>query len=108
MGRKIRINKAKEQLTEAEWDFLTDNYDSNDRSDQDRWWQIFMLKYDNKGNVEALWNLHRDTILIEHVKENPGTRPALFWQFDASEPRKRLGGTGTVASDVLNYAPSFS
>jgi hypothetical protein len=60
----------------------------------------------------------------EHVKENPGKRPALWWRFDAPrlpvgmfpgcyydgklpEPRKRTSGTGTPAHEVQAVVPSF-
>ena len=89
MPRKRRVDKAKEQLTDVQWDFLRDKYDSNDRSDQFRWWALFTLEYDTWKTNRQLWEQHRDVILTEHVKENPGTRPALWWKFDA--PRLPLG-----------------
>ncbi len=124
MPRKLRVNKAKESLTDAEWDFLRDKHDANDRTDQFRWWRLFLLEHDDVRNAQ-LWNLHRDVILAEHVKEIPGIRPALFWQHDAPrlpmgtfpgwfidgklpEPRKRIGGTGTPAYEVTSVGPSFS
>lgn len=83
------------------------------------------LKYDTHGTNAALWATHRDMILDEHVKDFPGTRPPLWWNFDAPkspigtypgchydgelcEPRKRLGGIGTPTHEVLNWLPSFS
>jgi hypothetical protein len=87
--------------------------------------EALVLEYDINKTNEQLWTLHRDVVLAEHVKENPGTRPALFWQHDAPrlpvgtfpgahydgelpEPRKRLGGTGTPAYECRNVKPSFS
>jgi hypothetical protein len=87
--------------------------------------EAFAIEIDFKGNNEALWNLHQDVILAEHVKTSPGTRPALWWKYTAPrlpigtfpgcyydgqlpEPRKRVGGTGTPAHEVRAVVPSFS
>jgi hypothetical protein len=119
MPRKRRVSKAKEQMSGMQWDFLRDKPLPESNFD------AYLLKYDIDNNDEQLWNLHREAILIEHVKENPGTRPALWWEYDAPrlpvgtfrgcwydgklpEPRKRLGGTGTSAHEKLNVVPSFS
>jgi hypothetical protein len=93
--------RAKELLTDLQWDFLRgetlpDTFDAH------------LSKYDSNGTNAELWAAHRDVVLNEHARKWPGTRPELFWKYDAPEPRKRLGGTGTVASDVLNIKPSFS
>jgi hypothetical protein len=125
MPRKLRAAKAKEQLTDAQWDYLRDDYDAKDRTDQDRWWELFALRYDSQGVRSQLWNLHRDVILAEHVKESPGTRPELWWKYDAPrqptgtfpgawydgnlpQPRERLGGIGTPAYECRSVAPTFA
>jgi hypothetical protein len=41
------------------------------------------------------WEQHRDAVVAHHSKRHPGTRPKLWWQFDAPEPRRRVGGVGT-------------
>jgi hypothetical protein len=82
-----------------------------------------IIKFDTHGTNAALWATHREMILDEHVKEFPGIRPKLWWEFDAPrwldeyrnglsdhelpEPRKRLGGIGTEAYLVLNWKPCF-
>jgi hypothetical protein len=83
---------------------------------------FFWLKGDDK--LKALWLEHGDDIVAEHVAEFPGTRPRRWWEYDAPrsargtypgccydaelpEPRKRLGGIGTPAYEVLCYKPSF-
>jgi hypothetical protein len=60
-----------------------------------------------------------------HVKQNPGTRPALWWRYDAPrlpvgtfpgsyydgklpEPRKRTGGVGTPSHEVQATVPDFA
>jgi hypothetical protein len=40
-------------------------------------------------------DLHRDDFLIQWARDYPGSRPPLWWKYEAPEPRKRLGGTGT-------------
>jgi hypothetical protein len=124
MPRKRRANKAKEQMSDATWDYLCDKHDSH-ATDPFRWWETFALEIDFNNNIEQLWNLHRDVILAEHVKENPGTRPALWWRYDAPrlpvgtfpgwyidgklpQPRKRDGGIGTPAYEVSAIGPSFA
>jgi len=42
---------------------------------------------DNGALWSELWELHRDALLPEYVERNPGTRPAVFWKFDAPEER---------------------
>jgi hypothetical protein len=113
MPRKRRVNKAKEQLTDTEWNYLTDQPLPAD-------FETFALEIDFKGNMEQLWHLHRDVILAEHVKDHPGTRPALWWSYDAPrlpvgtfpgwyddgklpEPRKRLAGKAKPVIGVPSY-----
>ena len=76
-------------------------------------------------DAESFWSEHSERIVAEHVDECPGSRPPRWWEYDAPrsplgtyrnrfydgklpEPRKRLGGTGTPAYEVLNVVPSFS
>jgi hypothetical protein len=66
------------------------------------------FKYAPEAELSALWQDHSERIVAEHVSIYPGTRPAHWWKYEAIEPRKRLGGIGTPASDVLAYAPAFS
>jgi hypothetical protein len=83
------------------------------------------VKYLPSEELAALWSEHSERIIEEHIVLQPGTRPARWWNHDApripvgtfpgmwydgllSEPRKRIGGTGTAASDVLAYMPTFS
>src|SRR3981081_3465879 len=117
MPRKRRVNRHKEQLTDAKWDFLRDK-------PMPKNFATFVLEIDFHGNMEQLWNQNRDVILGQHVKENPGTRPALWWRYDGPRlpvgtfpgcyydgklhpPRKRTGGTGTPAHEVQGTVPVF-
>src|SRR5438132_718453 len=67
-----------------------------------------LFKYSPAEELAAFWAEHSERIVADHVAEFPGTRPARWWQREASEPRKRLGGIGTPASDVLSYKPTFA
>jgi hypothetical protein len=83
------------------------------------------VKYAPIHELAALWAAHTDRIVAEHVREHPGTRPERWWQYSAPRiplgtfpglyfdgqlpaPRKRLGGIGTPASDILADVPTFS
>ena len=57
---------------------------------------------------EELWLEYGEDIVAEHVAEFPGTRPALFWRYDAKEPCQRLGGVGTPDFESLCITPTFS
>jgi hypothetical protein len=58
------------------------------------------------GRQRELWRLCRDAVLPAWIAERPGTRPWAWWRFDAPEPaRRRLGGTGTPAHEVLAVEP---
>jgi hypothetical protein len=114
---KQRRDKTRQQMSDAQWNYLTDKPMPQN-------FETFALKIDFHGNTEQLWQENRDVILAEHAKENPGTRPAMFWLYDAprlpvgtlrgchydsqlSQPRKRTGGTGTAAYEVTSVGPSF-
>lgn len=66
------------------------------------------IQYLPHDDLSSLWADHSARIVAEHVSDHPGTRPARWWQYEDVEPRRRLGGTGTPASDVLAYMPTFS
>jgi hypothetical protein len=51
---------------------------------------------------------HSERFVAEHVTIYPGKRPARWWRYEAPEPRQRLGGTETPASDVLAYGAAYS
>jgi hypothetical protein len=49
---------------------------------------------DRKQPPEQVWAEHREQVVAEHVKEHPGSRPVLWWQYTAPQARLRLGGVG--------------
>ncbi len=72
-----------------------------------------------------LWEAHREAVLAAWIAERPGTRPKLWWRYDAPrwnapkehrgwyyvptlpEPRVRVGGVGVPAFEVSAYAPQW-
>lgn len=67
---------------------------------------VFRLRRDETA-LRALWQDHRAELLAEFVAEHPGSCPWAWWRFEAPEPRRRLGGIGTPAAEVLAYAPEI-
>lgn len=59
------------------------------------------VKYAPENELAALWSDHSERIVAEHVTDYPGTRPARWWQYEAPEPRQRLGGIGTPVWEAL-------
>ena len=71
-----------------------------------------------------VWEELREEVVSEWISETPGTRPPLWWSFDAprwadpwekwfyhgtfAEPRKRLGGIGTPAHEALSQVPAYT
>lgn len=114
MPVRRRIDKKRDEVTDEHEEWLN----GNDKGSG-------FFQYAPEDEHVALWNAHSDRIVSEHVALYPGTRPARWWQYGAprlppgtfpglyydgelSEPRQRLGGIGTPASDALACAPVYS
>ncbi len=97
MPRKHRIDKKRPPLTEEHEAWLH----GDDKGSG-------FIQYAPCDELAALWGAHSVRIVEEHVTDHPGTRPDRWWQYEAVEPRRRLGGTGTPASDALAVMPTFS
>jgi len=39
-------------------------------------------------SLEELWRAYRDDVMVEWIRARPGTRPRLWWRFDAPAPRR--------------------
>jgi hypothetical protein len=86
------------------------------------------LEYDNDIALDALpstyWSPAEEEVLEEWIETRPGTRPLCWWRWSAPrqpvgtypglyfdgqlcQPRLRLGGTGTLSSDVIAMVPRF-
>ena len=58
---------------------------------------------------EKIWQDQREKAMESWVREYPCTRCWAFWQYDAKEPRARIGGKGQTPWDAgLAIAPSYS
>lgn len=51
--------------------------------------------------IRTTWEQIREEFIARWAEQRPGTRPTAWWRFDASEPRRRVGGTGQAAFEVL-------
>jgi hypothetical protein len=54
-----------------------------------------------------LYRSHAAEMIAEHIAENPGSRPRLWWQHCAPEPRRRLGGIGSSNAHFGFGTPEF-
>lgn len=96
MPRKLRIEKRRE-VVDNEMEAWLHSDDSVSG----------LFKYSQPDELRALWVQHRERIIQEYVSEYPGERPPRWWEFDAPEPRQRLGGSGTASQEVLGHTPYF-
>jgi hypothetical protein len=94
MPRKRRASKRREELSEDAESWLHGE-------------ECGFFRFKGKEELAALWAEHGHRIVAEHIAMYPGQRPRLWWQYDAPEPRKRLGGIGTPCHECLGYAPNF-
>ncbi len=120
--RTRRSRRRRQPISPGAWAWLTDapmpsNVDQNDDFEI----SLFFL---DPQDLRDLWETHRDEVLANWVRENPGTRPARWWEFDAPrspsgtytgryfdgklpDPRRRIGGTGTPCHEVMAHVPRF-
>jgi hypothetical protein len=63
--------------------------------------------YFSKISPREIWDLHCNRILHEHVESKPGTRPRLWWRWEAREMRQRLGGVGTPLHECSAHAAAY-
>jgi hypothetical protein len=70
------------KVSPAEWAFLNDEHELADRLN------VFEVIALQCRGTAGLWNEYREEILGEWVAKRPGTRPSLWWEHDAPEPRK--------------------
>jgi len=76
-----------------------------------------------KKKLRQIWKDVEKEILLDWIKNNPCTRPWMWWEYSAprwddpwtgcfyhgkfAEPRQRLGGIGDPNYEFLNYGPHF-
>jgi hypothetical protein len=133
---RARNNTPGGDLTPAEHAYLRDQPEPTEGVEYGEWWdlsdtsrrdeRLFGFRV-GRPTVRQLWQVHGPGIVREWAVEWPGCRPRLWWEFDAPrmaradwgerwgrwpdeappEPRKRLGGVGTPAYEVLAHVPRW-
>ncbi len=58
----------------------------------------------NQKLVARYWRKHGAAMVEEFAHKEPGRRPEVWWQWNAPEPRVRLGGVGIEAHKRLAYS----
>jgi hypothetical protein len=69
---------------------------------RNRWFYL-----DRVDEPAEVWSLHGPDVVEHYIKKFPGRRPILWWRFSASEPRRRLGGTGQTLASGTNVEAEF-
>jgi hypothetical protein len=132
MPRKLRSPKARARrpdISPAIRVLLETGALPETREDGVSWWDAF-VKLGHPDLLREDWEYARDEILADWTTRQPGRRPHAWWLFDAprarredlagrardagdwlllrlAQPRRRVGGVGTAAHEVLNYMPAF-
>jgi hypothetical protein len=114
MPVRRRTDKRREAVTDEHEEWLN----GNDK-------ESGFFQFAPHEDLLAFWRTHSERVVAEHVTNYPGTRPTRWWEYDAPrqpvgtypgcyydgklpEPRQRLGGIGTPASEVLACVPTYS
>jgi hypothetical protein len=94
MTRPRRARARSDDLSDVAWALLTDQPVPKRTEAED--WEAFALKiFDEqrgpvgKPSLLELWEANRQAILEEWAEIAPGTRPSLWWRWDA--PRSPVG-----------------
>lgn len=120
--RKTPEARPKLEIAEGVWNYLCDIPIPD--SDSETHFEVLMLEAGDGERLREVWDRARGDVLRVWLKDHPGTRPGLWWRFDAprlpfgtwpgcfwdgrlQEPRKQLGGTGCDASLISAYMPSY-
>jgi len=124
MPRRRRIEKAKPhaEISDAAWAYLNDLPIPD--GDSETKFAIILLEAGDGEALRELWDRARGEVLTGWTKDHPGTRPAVFWRFDAprqllgthggafydgklQQPRKQISGAGCDASAISAYMPHY-
>jgi hypothetical protein len=136
MPRKLRIAKPRyEDVNPFVVAYLQTGDHPPDRIAPDQrhdMWECFKLTGPRvRAALREVWREVADDLLDQWIAERPGTRPYGWWLFDAprwrpedrpewchdvpegivrwiAEPRRRVGGIGTPAHEVLNILAEFA
>lgn len=120
MARARRPRQSVQQVSDIAWAMLND-LRVPDEGDRGRWEQ-FTLRRGGEGtpSLRELWEDYGPEIVSSWAAEHPGTRPSCWWRWsaprwaehatgrgDLCDPRRRVGGIGTPAYEVLGYVPEL-
>ena len=130
MPRKRRIAKERvREITPELWAWLKTGLEP--KPDTDLYWQVrygdlhITRDHRDADRLREFWDEVADDVLAEVIAEAPGTRPLLWWYFDAPrlevgvfpnwcldgqlpEPRTFISGAGKPAWEETAYMPSFT
>lgn len=67
--------------------------------------ETFLLAGSYSQKQVDAWQLNKDVIMSDWIKKNPCSRPWAWWEQDAKEIRRRVGGTGGLFNDLEDYGP---
>jgi hypothetical protein len=119
-----RPRKKQVEISAVQWAFLCDDI-PDDASDWERWeLEANCVLGTCEKIVDRLWEAFGEIIVQRWAEERPGTRPSLWWRYDAPrqplgtypgvffdgqlpQPRKRVGGIGTPLHEVSAYVPQY-
>lgn len=118
--RRLRTRSRRETIDPTHWAILADEPPLTDAN------RFIALDAESYDVMRSLWEDYRGGILADWIKTKPGTRPAMWWRYDAPrlapaqlgrwsrtvlaprliETRLKLCGEGKPLHEALNYAPS--
>jgi hypothetical protein len=100
--RSFRRHARREPLSEAQRAFLCHGIGGDAPSTLDE-------HLGRRGEaLRRVWRAYRGELLPQWIQERPGSRPWAWWCCDAPESsRRRLGGIGTPAHEVLAYVEEY-
>jgi hypothetical protein len=62
----------------------------------------------NDKRVRDFWDVHCDAVVAAYAREFSGYRPKNWWTFSSPEPRRRLGGVGSMLSECSNCSLTYT
>ncbi|MBM7045222.1 hypothetical protein [Rhizobium lusitanum] len=90
MPRKFRQSKRRQATSDA---WLAWAIGEHIEQSDPRWAECIIFEYIfTDDDIEALWRADGERVVAAWVADYPGTRPELWWRFDASEDRRTLDG----------------
>lgn len=103
--RKTRGRKSS-KTSPITWRYFMHGKQPESSMTDDERWEEAMLLGDRRGpetgmTAGELWNKQKPAIMRTWLRQHSGRRPFAWWRFDAPEPRRRLGGTGTPWHECL-------